>query len=220
VRSSNRGPFARSAATTGNTVGRQTRIAEDSSPLVARWRLTHRHFPPAANGFSDTYGRSDHSAAWHASCNSTLWAIAMKPNRVWFETLAFGTAIACACAFVIATLAVLTAAVTQPASAEVAQTATTAQADSASSEPLRVFEGMVTCSRCGAKHSAALGRSASDCTRQCVHGGAAFALVEGEQTYQLSGELMALKKVAGQRARLVGAIHGNTIQVSSVATAN
>jgi hypothetical protein len=142
---------------------------------------------------------------------------AMKANRVWIETVTLGTTIACACALLIATFAAGTAALTRSADAEIAQTAGTTQTNEATSEPLRIFEGMVTCSRCGAKHSAALGKAASDCTRQCVHAGASFALVEDERTYVLSGDLAALKKVAGQRATLRGTLRGNTIQVASVA---
>lgn len=144
----------------------------------------------------------------------------MKTHRVWIETLALGTGIACACALLIATLAALTATMTRPATAEAAQATPAAQTADAPAEPLQTFEGMVTCSRCGAKHSAALGRTATDCTRQCVHSGANFALIEGDQTYQLTGNLAALKKVAGQRARLSGSIRGNTIHVRSIAVGN
>lgn len=144
----------------------------------------------------------------------------MRANRIWIETLALGTAIACACALLIATLAAATAALTQPANAEVSQTTDDSPKAETVAEQPRAFEGMVTCSRCGAKHSAAMGKTASDCTRQCVHGGSAFALVDGERTYTLDGDLNALKKVAGQRTRLMGAIRGNTIQVASISDTN
>jgi hypothetical protein len=142
----------------------------------------------------------------------------MKSNRFWIETLALGTAIACGCALLIAILAAAGAAVTQPASAEVQQS-TDPHVSTPVSRGSQAFEGMVTCSRCGAKHSAAIGKSAGDCSRECVHAGAAFALIDGEQTYTLDGDLAAIKKVAGQRARVLGEIHGNTIQVASI-TAN
>ena len=79
---------------------------------------------------------------------------------------------------------------------------------------------MVTDSRCGAKHSADMGKTASDCARQCVRGGAAFALVDGDKTYRLDGDAVLLKRVAGQRARIRGEVRGNTIKVSSVAAAS
>lgn len=148
----------------------------------------------------------------------------MRANRVWLETILLGVGIGCACALVIASLAGAGAVV---AHADIAPAAQAAEPSSPaeSAAPLapsaeRTFEGMVTCSRCGAKHSAAMGKSATDCARECVHAGAAFALVEGEDIYSLKGDLAALKKVAGERARVVGAVQGKTILVSSVTPAN
>jgi len=60
--------------------------------------------------------------------------------------------------------------------------------------------------------------AAADCTRVCVHGGEQFALVDGESVYVLEGDLVALKRVAGQRVRLVGTLNGNKISVSAVAS--
>lgn len=140
----------------------------------------------------------------------------MKANRFWIETIALGTSIACACAVLIALLAAATATFTQSATAAAPQNAAPSQTLESTSLPGPTFEGMITCSRCGAKHSAAMGKTASDCTRECVHGGAAFALVDGERMYVLEGDLQALKKVAGQRVTLAGALHGNTIHVSSI----
>jgi len=75
---------------------------------------------------------------------------------------------------------------------------------------------MVTCSRCLAKHSAKIGATASDCARVCIHGGAKFTLVDGDQTYFLEGDPITLKRAAGQRVRILGARKGDTITVSSV----
>jgi hypothetical protein len=127
----------------------------------------------------------------------------MKTNRVWIEILLLGTAVACALALLFATLGAAGVAVGQVA----------AQPDTRTEQ---AYSGMVTCSRCGAKHSAAIGQSAASCTRACVHGGATFALVDGDVTYLLDGDLGVLKRIAGQRARILGALHGNTITVSSV----
>ena len=131
----------------------------------------------------------------------------MQANRFWIEIVALGTAIACALALVLATLGAAAAAF-----------AAQAPTSHAIERSRHVLEGMVTCSRCGAKHSPAIGESAGDCTRRCVHVGSAFALVDGDRTYALDGDLMVLKKIAGQRARIVGTIHGNTINVISAAT--
>ena len=133
----------------------------------------------------------------------------MKTNRVWIEILMLGTAIACALALLFATLG---------AAAGVAAGAVSLQ-QSAPTITDQTYEGMVTCSRCGAKHSAALGQTASTCIRVCVHGGAQFALVSANSSYLLDGDLNALKKFAGQRAHVVGALHGKTITISSVSAA-
>ena len=78
------------------------------------------------------------------------------------------------------------------------------------------YEGIVTDTHCGAKHSAAVGLSAADCTRACVHSGESFALVDGEKTYRLKGDEAALKRVAGERVKLAGTLTDNTISVGSV----
>lgn len=127
-------------------------------------------------------------------------------HRIWLEIVIVGTAVACALALLIATLGAVAGAAagafgqpsTKPALAE------------------QTYEGVVTCSRCGARHSAKLGRTAADCALICVHDGARFALVDGDKTYQLEGDLNALKRIAGQRAGIVGVVAGKTIRVSSV----
>jgi hypothetical protein len=131
-------------------------------------------------------------------------AAVMKTHRVWIEIVVFGTAIACALALLIATLGVAAGA----AAEEVVP-----QANSAVGE--QAYEGIVTCSRCGAKHSASIGQTASVCVRVCVHGGAQFALVGADSTYLLEGNADSLKKLAGQRARVVGNLSGKTIRVAS-----
>jgi len=132
----------------------------------------------------------------------------MKPKRFCVETVGLCAAIACALALLMATLAAATAALLDsPAWGQAAESAVAQQ----------TYEGMVTCSHCGARHNAFLGRTASDCSRVCVRGGAAFALVDGDRTRQLEGDAAAISRYAGQRARVVGALRGQTIQVSSIA---
>ena len=122
----------------------------------------------------------------------------MKTNRVWIEIVMLGTAIACALALLFATLG---AAAGVAAGEVFLQQQVPVATD-------QTYEGMVTCSRCGAKHSAALGQTATTCIRVCVHGGAQFALVSADVTYLLDGDLNVLKKLSGQRAHVVGALHG------------
>jgi len=133
----------------------------------------------------------------------------MRANRLWVETVAFSTAIAFALALLIATLATTTAVLLEsPAFGQEATSSTLRQ---------RTFEGMVTCTRCGAKHAAKMGKTADDCARECVQSGASFALVDGDRTLPLTGDPVLLKKFAGQRARVIGAVQGKTIEVSSIA---
>lgn len=83
----------------------------------------------------------------------------------------------------------------------------------------KIYEGMITDTHCGAKHSALIGKSAADCTRICVHGGEQFVLVDGEQVYLLEGDLQALKRVAGQRVRILGRVDGEKLSVIRIAAA-
>ena len=130
----------------------------------------------------------------------------MKMHRIWIEIVILGTAIAFALAILIATLGAAAGTAVGQSVRVPSQTTTTDQ----------TYEGMVTCSRCGAKHSAALGQTPIVCVRECVHGGAAFALVNGDSLYLLDGDSYALKQLAGQRVRIVGRLSGKTIKVASV----
>lgn len=141
----------------------------------------------------------------------------MKTNQIWIESVALGTATACALALLIAVLASGTAAVTGRGGSGQASESGSLQTNEPGSVQPRTYEGMVTCTRCGAKHSAKLARTATNCTLTCVHGGAKFALVDGDKLYQLDGDLNILKRLAGQRARVVGVMRGDAITVSSIA---
>jgi hypothetical protein len=133
----------------------------------------------------------------------------MKTSRVWIEIVILGTAIACVLALLFATLGAAAAAAEGESAARQQTSAAPATTDQA-------YNGMVTCSRCGVKHSAALGRTATTCARVCVHGGASFVLVDADATYVLDGDSSALTRVAGQRAHIVGVLNGKTIKISSV----
>jgi len=125
---------------------------------------------------------------------------------VWLEIVLLGAGVAVALALLLAILGA-------GAGAAVGETAQVTPSGSAES-----FEGMITCSRCGAKHQPGLDRSATTCVRVCVHAGASFSLIDGDSVYRLDGDLVALKKLAGQRARITGSRTGNTIKVNSIAS--
>jgi hypothetical protein len=128
----------------------------------------------------------------------------IRTSRVWIEIVILATGIACGLALLLATLG----AAAGVAAGEVGAHQETPREQS--------YDGMVTCSRCGAKHSAALRQTASTCARACVAGGAGFVLIDADATYVLDGDLNVLKRFAGQRASIIGTLNGKTIRVSSV----
>jgi hypothetical protein len=130
----------------------------------------------------------------------------MRSHRLWIEIVAVATLASCALALLIATLVVVAGAATGAW-----QRSHTKQA-----RDEQRYEGVVTCSRCGARHSAALGQTAADCARTCVRQGAKFALAAGDKTYLLDADLNTLERLSGQRVSIVGVVRGNTVRVSSV----
>jgi hypothetical protein len=98
----------------------------------------------------------------------------------------------------------------------VAGDAVAKQAESSSAMQGEKYDGVITDTHCTARHSAAIGLSAADCARACVHGGHQFALVDGDNVYVLDGEVEMLKKMAGQRVSIAGTLNGNKILVSRV----
>jgi hypothetical protein len=132
----------------------------------------------------------------------------MKSHRFWIEIVLLAASAAFALALLLATLGAAAGAAS--GERESMQTSGPSQTNAQ-----RVFEGMVTCSNCGAKHSPKMNRAASVCVRVCVHGGSNFALVSDDSTYRLVGNREALSKVAGERARITGIVRGQTITVVS-----
>jgi hypothetical protein len=139
--------------------------------------------------------------------------------RAWFRILALGAAVGCALTLSVATLWPASHGVIAAASAEGSTTGQASNPQSStrqSAVPAETYEGVVTDTRCGAKHSAGLSESAADCTRMCVHAGEKFALVDGDKLYVLEGQPAALKQAAGERVQIVGTLDGNTISVQRV----
>jgi hypothetical protein len=133
----------------------------------------------------------------------------MKRNRFWIEiiTLCAGVAFGLALALAIVGAAVVAS----------GQTAEPPQSAAQPADRQQTYVGMVTCSRCVARHSAKIGATATGCARVCILDGASFTFVNGDRTYLLEGDPATLKRVAGQRVSIVGALKGDTITVASVA---
>ncbi len=134
-------------------------------------------------------------------------SVSSRKARPWISTIALVGAIGCALAWFTA--------VTAGAALGVPEIL---QSGPSPAIPSQTYEGVITDTHCGAKHSAAIGATATDCTIRCVRAGEQFVLVDSETIYLLDGDLGALKRVAGQRVRIVGTLNGKTISVTAVAT--
>lgn len=79
------------------------------------------------------------------------------------------------------------------------------------------FTGIITDSRCGAKHSETE-KSAAECTRICVSNGSKYLLVNGDHQYEITGDPAQISQLAGQRVRLTGLLAVGRIKVTSATT--
>jgi hypothetical protein len=127
----------------------------------------------------------------------------MRMPRISAEIIMLGTTVACA----IALLIVILGTIASLAAEAFGQTQT---------KPEQTYEGMITCSRCGARHSAKIGASAAKCTWICVVGGSDLALVDGDKVYALDVKASTMRNVVGQRVRITGVVAENKLHVTSV----
>ncbi len=77
------------------------------------------------------------------------------------------------------------------------------------------FSGVITDSRCGARHLRNSGRSSAECVRACVRRGAKYILVDGDATYVLAGNSALLDGLAGERAHISGTLEGDVLAVTA-----
>ena len=82
----------------------------------------------------------------------------------------------------------------------------------------KTLTGTVSDSMCGAHHMEK-GKSAAECTRDCVKKGTKYALVVGKKVYTLDGHEAELDELAGERATVKGSLMGEMVMVESVAAA-
>jgi hypothetical protein len=140
-----------------------------------------------------------------------------QQNRSWFAlitfcaTTALVTALGLALLFASATVAYAVAHSLQ---------APTPPATDQSAPATQKISGMITDSKCGAKHAKGSRKSPAECTRACVRGGAKYTLVDGDKVYTLEGNEGQLDRVAGERATVEGIVDGNIIKVASVSSEN
>jgi type 1 fimbria pilin len=82
----------------------------------------------------------------------------------------------------------------------------------------QTFTGVVSDSMCGKQHMMK-GKSAAQCTSECVKAGSDYALVVGDKVYTLKGNKSELDKYAGEKATVRGSAKDDTITVGSVSAA-
>jgi hypothetical protein len=80
---------------------------------------------------------------------------------------------------------------------------------------LVTFNGMITDSVCGARHTRYRNLSSSQCAATCIRHGAQYVLVDGDHRYALTGNKESLQKLVGTRANVTGTRDGDMIIVSS-----
>ncbi|MGE5324910.1 MAG: hypothetical protein ACM3SW_18725 [Actinomycetota bacterium] len=78
--------------------------------------------------------------------------------------------------------------------------------------------GQVSDTMCGNKHMME-GKSAAECTRECVKGGSDYALMVGKKMYTLKGNAAELDKYAGERVTVKGSLTGSTLTAESITPA-
>ena len=143
----------------------------------------------------------------------------MQQNRSWFALITF-----CATTTLVAALglALLFAGVTVAyAVAHSLQAPASLPAEPNQPAPAtQKISGMITDSKCAAKHAKNSSKSSAECTKACVRGGAKYTLVDGDKVYTLEGKEDQLDRVAGERATVEGTVDGTVIKVASVSSGN
>lgn len=135
-----------------------------------------------------------------------------KQKDSWLALLALFTTAALAAALSFAIL--IAGATLAFAGGKKSFNSSSSQASAVASD--RTFAGMITDSTCRARHARDSDKSPADCVHACVRDGAQYTLVDGEKSYLLEGNAADLDKLAGQRAKITGALEGGTIRVSSI----
>ena len=140
----------------------------------------------------------------------------MKPTRSWISLI--GTCILMALGAAFAFAVIVAAGSAALAGRQASEDPQLTSPGTPKNAPASLYQGLVTDSRCGARHLKNSHLSPAECARSCVRQGASYVLVDGNRRYKLVGSEEALDKFAGQRIRVSGTRQGETIQVSSAAS--
>ena len=77
------------------------------------------------------------------------------------------------------------------------------------------FSGVISDSRCSARHVRNSDASSAECARRCVRNGSNYVLIDGNQRYVLTGGNGIIDKFAGERVTVTGVLQGSMIAVTS-----
>ena len=146
----------------------------------------------------------------------------MTKHRSWLSLVGFCAGLVLAASLAFATIVARASVALADHRADAATNDDAPQLSSAtpSAQPSGTgFSGMITDSRCGARHMRSSGRSAAECARACFRHGASYVLVDGDRRYTLVGGESELSKLAGERANIIGTRQGDAILVNSASAA-
>lgn len=82
----------------------------------------------------------------------------------------------------------------------------------------QTFTGVVTDAMCGKDHAMMGVKPDAKCVTECVKDGSKYALVVGDNVYELSDQ-KAPEKFAAQKVKVTGTLSGKIIQVQSITAA-
>jgi len=82
----------------------------------------------------------------------------------------------------------------------------------------KTYTGVITDTMCGKDHAMMNVKPDSKCVLECVKGGSKYALIVGDEVYELSDQKTP-EKFAAQKVNVKGALEGKTIQVQSISAA-
>jgi len=82
----------------------------------------------------------------------------------------------------------------------------------------QTFTGVITDAMCGKDHSMMGVKPDAKCVTECVKSGSKYALIVGDNVYELSDQKMP-EKFAAQKVKVTGTLNGKVIQVQSIAAA-
>jgi hypothetical protein len=168
------------------------------------------------NGIGNPFAEQNVSSqrpAWTSKASSEFGGVVPRPNHSWLALITF-----CATTALVAALGLAILIASATVAFAIAQSLRLPSSHTSQQPAVeRSFSGVVTDSRCGARHARNSGKSPAECARACIRDGMQYTLVDGEKVYALHGQMADLDSLAGQRTTVVGILDGSSIQVSSIA---